>query len=124
MSNARGQDGFTLIENLVALAILGLALAVFAQIISTQTSSARRIDSAIQSILFARSILERLGHDLPLVPGNTSGAFDEAGSWQLKVAALGSTGTATSAPLAYAIELDVRQAGSPPIAFTTIRLAQ
>ena len=73
--------GFTLIEILVALAILAVILAVFAQVLSGSVLSARRIDAETQALLVARSTMERIGRDLPLQPGTSSGKLAGGGRW-------------------------------------------
>ena len=117
--------GFTLIEILVALAILAVILAVFAQVLSGSVLSSRRIDAETQALLVARSTMERIGRDLPLQPGATSGKLAGGGRWSLRISpatvagrpAANLTGVAT-----YLIVLTVTKPPFSPITLTSLRI--
>jgi general secretion pathway protein I len=124
MINRRDQDGFTLVENLIALAILGLALAAFAQIASTQSSSVSRIDATNRALMFARSTVDRLGRDLPLAAGRSAGNTGDGGTWTLSISPFsGSAAPAAGLPSAFLVDLAIREPGAPAITLTTIKLA-
>jgi general secretion pathway protein I len=112
--------GFTLIEILVALAILAVILAVFAQVLSGSVLSARRIDAETQALLVARSTMERIGRDLPLQPGATSGKLAGGGRWSLRISpttVANLTGVTT-----YLIVLTVTTPPFSPITLTSLRI--
>jgi general secretion pathway protein I len=117
--------GFTLIEILVALAILAVILAVFAQVLSGSVLSARRIDAETQALLVARSTMERIGRDLPLQPGATSGKLAGGGRWSLRI----SPATVAGRPAAnltgvttYLVVLTVTTPPFSPITLTSLRI--
>ena len=94
-SEACGDDGFTLIEVLVAFAILTLGLVAFFG--SAGLSSRLRADSLVRSeaLAHSQSHLAALGHSMPLEPGTSSGTYTGGISWRLGISELpGSTGTA------------------------------
>jgi len=117
--------GFTLIEILVALVILAVILAVFAQVLSGSVLSSRRIDAETQALLVARSTMERIGRDLPLQPGATSGKLAGGGRWSLRI----SPATVAGRPPAnltgvttYLIVLTVTKPPFSPITLTSLRI--
>jgi prepilin-type N-terminal cleavage/methylation domain-containing protein len=71
MSTHREQkeQGFTLLEVLVALVILGIAFSASFQIISDGTHFLARADQERTATLVARSLLARIGNDIPIEPG-------------------------------------------------------
>ena len=78
--------GFTLIEVLVALIIFALAFGALASVISTgfrQTEAAQRV--ALETLL-ARSIMARVGTEIPLVPGRDEGTIDERFGYLVEIA--------------------------------------
>jgi len=117
--------GFTLIEILVALAILAVILAVFAQVLSGSVLSSRRIDAETQALLVAHSTMERIGRDLPLQPGATNGKLAGGGRWSLRI----SPATVAGRPPAnltgvttYLIVLTVTKPPFSPITLTSLRI--
>jgi len=81
MAKARG---FTLIEMVVALAIMALSLGVLFRMGSTGMSGAGIAAAHIEATRLAQSRLDRIGAILPLRPGVTSG--EEAGGYSWRVA--------------------------------------
>lgn len=83
------QDGFTLIEVLVALAIAGVAFTLAFQIFSGASFLAAadlRQDDAVNVL---DSELARVGRDVPLVDGTVHGVTTEGYSWQIDIMAQG-----------------------------------
>ena len=122
----RAEGGFTLIEIMVSLAILGLILATFAQVLSGSLLSSQRVDSGTEALLFARSTMDRIGRDMPLRPGVSRGTFPGGGGWALSVRPATVTGrpSPTLAGLAtYLIELTVDKPPFSPITLTSLRIA-
>ena len=77
--------GFTLIEVLVAFAILALVLGTVLRSLSTGLSHERTAKLATARVLEARSILDRLGLDIPLEEGSTAGELATGEPWSLTV---------------------------------------
>lgn len=78
------QQGFTLIEVLAALAILGIAFGYAFSAISDSVGSLASARKEHEAVRIADDLLARLGHDLPVVAGHTSGA-DGQTTWSLEI---------------------------------------
>lgn len=82
---AHAPDGFTLIEVLVALAILGVSLAILLGIFSQslEYTSETRIET--QARVLAQSLLAQTGDETALHVGETSGTTPSGLSWRVAV---------------------------------------
>jgi general secretion pathway protein I len=78
----RRQQGFTLIEVLVAFMILTLALTVIFRIFSGGLRNLELSADYTRAALVAESQLAAAGVSIPLEPGETSGEVDDSFSWQ------------------------------------------
>lgn len=85
ISNKRAIRGFTLIEVLVALAVLGLSLGVIMQIFSAGLDRARKTEARAIAVQLAESKLAAVGVEEPLTEGMTSGEFDNRFRWRVLV---------------------------------------
>jgi general secretion pathway protein I len=83
------ERGFTLIEVLIALAILGVSLAVVLTTVSDSLSRTRRGEQELLATSLARSLIDRVGADLALKSSDTSGDADDGFSWRLSVTEYG-----------------------------------
>ena len=81
-------SGFTLIEVLIAFAILALVLGVVFRTLSTGLSHERTAGLVTARVLEARSILDRLGADLALEEGTIEGRLATGERWALTVSLL------------------------------------
>ncbi|MCP3401454.1 type II secretion system protein J [Bradyrhizobium sp. CCGB20] len=115
--------GFTLIEALVALAIIAVVLGTIGSVIATTAKGTRSID---QHLALAGTA-ERLLADLParglLKPGRQSGEL--AGSrWRLEVAPMNVAGgdPATDRFVPMAVNLRLQRADGSAIQVTTVKL--
>lgn len=79
------ESGFTLIEVLVAVAILAVALTALFQAFAGGLGGARQAEAATRAGLIARSILDRVGVDLPLVEGVHRGEAADQYTWTLGI---------------------------------------
>ena len=110
----RRQHGFTLLEVIVAFAVLALALTM---LLGTMSGAARQVRDSANSgraALHAQSLLAQLGVGEALGPGSDAGDFDEGRyRWQLEVRPwldpqrAGSAPLDPAAPRMFEIRLDV-----------------
>lgn len=80
-----GQRGFSLLEVLVAFAILAITLGVIMRIFSMGLRNVTVGEDYTRAILLAQSKLAALGVEEPLQPGEQTGAFDEGYRWHVMV---------------------------------------
>jgi prepilin-type N-terminal cleavage/methylation domain-containing protein len=127
MQHARRSDaGFTVVEVLVGLAILSLALTVLLGAIADALQTSVRARKMAEAGLLAQSLLARVGADLPLQVGRTSGQFGNGSSWQLDIATYGDEGDRGGWPVgAYRVAATVLWSNDlhvHPVVLTTLRL--
>lgn len=79
------QGGFSLLEILVAFAILALTLGVLLRIFGGGVRSVALADEHAQAVLFAESLLARVGSETPVVAGESRGELDERYRWVLRI---------------------------------------
>lgn len=83
----RNARGFTLIEVIVAFAVLALALAIVLGTLSNASRQVRWSDDAGRAALHAQSLLDDTGVAETLVPGRSDGVFEDGRyRWTLDVA--------------------------------------
>jgi prepilin-type N-terminal cleavage/methylation domain-containing protein len=118
----RRQAGFTLIEALVAFAILGLSFAALFAGIGGAARGERSAQFQLRATRFARSRLEELGVATPIRPGVVENENSEF-AWRL---ALWPYGGPQVAVRAYWAQITVRPAGtnSPSVTLTTMKTLQ
>ena len=81
-----GQRGYTLIEVLVAFAVLALALTLLLGTLSGATRQVRWAADAGRASLYAQSLLAEVGVGEALQPGRLDGAFEDGRfRWELEV---------------------------------------
>ena len=84
-----GDAGFTLIEALVTLAILALALSALVGLVSDSFANMRHADTVAQASLHARSLLDKVGTEIPLKGGELQGELPNGMRWRLNVEPFG-----------------------------------
>lgn len=120
----RDRRGFTLVELLVALIILGLSLGALFSIFGRATMAVRRGDADLMLTDEAASLLDRLGQDMPLRVGDQSGEFDNRHRWSVAIRPY-QPASASRAALVAAVDVVVSvSAGSQSFSLHTIRLAR
>ena len=127
----RGQSGFSLLEILVAFAVLSLCLGVLLRIFAGGGQIARTADDYYRAILTAESMLNGLGTEIPLKPGITEGELEGGYRWSFNVTPYNLDqsllGDQTLGFMPYLVELTVEWGGEEdPRAFNleTLRLIQ
>jgi len=122
----KGEAGFTLVEVIVALAILSLGLSVLLGVISgslRQTADAARMAEASA---LAQSLLAEVGTDLQIKPEDSFGQFPNGYRWHLKMQPYGGVKEREVWPVgAYQISTEVEWeegTGRRSYALTTLRL--
>jgi general secretion pathway protein I len=88
-SNA-SSDGFTLIEVLVALAILSISLGVFFRVFSTSLDGARINASRATAISLLETFAASVGSTVPLRAGTQNGSLPEGYQWRIDIVPYGS----------------------------------
>lgn len=78
--------GFTLLEVIVAFALLGLALTLLLGSLSGGARQVREAELRTRAVLHAQSLLASAGVDAPLQAGSQSGEWEQGRyHWQLQV---------------------------------------
>lgn len=81
-----GESGFTLIEVLVAFAVLAIVLVPLLQVFGGGLGTTQTARAYTQAALLARSKLDEMGVEAPLVEGEETGTFDAPGfRWRTEV---------------------------------------
>lgn len=78
----RGSDGFTLIETLVAMAILSISLVVILQLFSGGLKSSRLSDNYTRAIFHAREKMEEILLDDNFTDMATEGELGDGFEWK------------------------------------------
>ena len=120
-----GARGFTLIEALVALAIVATVLGSIGGVIATSVKGTRGIDQRLELSGTAESLLAALPARTLLKPGRQSGEL--AGQrWRIDVSPM-NVAVASDAPqtgrfVPLAVTLRLQSPGGPAMQVTTVRL--
>jgi general secretion pathway protein I len=120
-----GTRGFTLIEALVALAIVAAVLGSIGTVIATTVKGTRGIDQRLELSGTAESLLAALPARTLLKPGRQSG--DLAGHrWRIDVSPM-NVAVASDAPqtgrfVPLAVTMRLQSSGGPAMQVTTVRL--
>lgn len=127
----RGQSGFTLIEVIVAFALLAGALTLLVGALSNGSRQVRAADDTSRATLHAQSLLAQVGVGEVLQPGRSEGELDDgAWQWELQVAPYTDPARPADAPVEMAaprllqLDLEVRRADGKgqPLHWRTLRL--
>jgi general secretion pathway protein I len=123
---SRHANGFTLLEVLAAILLLGIAFAVLMQVAGGAIGLTGQAADASEAAMWARSKLDSAYVVEPLQPGHSAGRFDRKFEWQLDVTPWHGAAADDQAPLQlYQLDLQVSwgAAAHPHTAnFRTLRL--
>lgn len=81
----RSSRGFTLLEVMLAFVIFALSFATVLEIIAGSMRSVRRAGDDTQVALFAQSVMDQVGTEIPLEVGEFSGLELDRLRWQLDI---------------------------------------
>jgi general secretion pathway protein I len=128
MSAADRQRGFSLLEVLVAFAILSVSLGVLLQVFANGLRTAGISDDYTRATLYAESILAAIGTEVPLVDGERSGPVNERFAWRSVISAYseGLPDAEKTQVRAYRVEVEVSWAGlmqTRSVRLETLKLA-
>ncbi len=127
----RDQRGFTLIEVLVAFAVLAMLLGAIYQTFSSGLNASARAERRAVAALHAQSVLAALGSGEPISQGEATGELDGGYRWQTSVRLLESAGQESASKTARldAFEVTVTVSWEAPlgrqgsVSLNTLRLA-
>ena len=105
----RRQDGFSLLEVLVAFAVLAISLGVLMQIFSRATLTTVTTLQYSEAASLAESLLSRVGSEIPLQPGARSGRSVDGFDWEITITPIHLHDDAFSEPevIPYAVNASV-----------------
>ena len=120
-----GQRGFTLLEILVAFAIMAMALGGLTLAFTSGLRAVDRSAAVSQATLQAQSLLDQVGISIPLDDGGATGRFDDGTRWSIAITPF-DPGQRTQArarsTLIYRVEVIVKSERVAPLALTSLRL--
>jgi general secretion pathway protein I len=85
----RREAGFTLVEVIVALAMLSIGLTVLLGLISSSLRQAADTERMAEAGSLAQSLMAEVGADLPINPQERDGQFPNGYRWHLKMSPYG-----------------------------------
>jgi len=126
MTRMRDEGGFALLEVLIAFAILAVAMAAALQAFTGGIEATRRTEAESAALAAARSLMERIGPELPLAPGLTEGGESGGVLWSVRIGHRGSPLDAmpeVDRDLAlYDVTVEVASPGSASLSLRTVKL--
>jgi general secretion pathway protein I len=129
---SRSEAGFTLIEVLVAIAVLAVVLGAIGTVVGTTVKGIRSVDRRLPLLETAQSLLASLPDRGALQPGTQTGGSGDF-RWRIDAvplaanapAPIATSNTATAqpkwTPLAVTVRVEGRD-GGPPVRLDTVRL--
>ena len=81
----KSNDGFTLLESLVGLAIISSLLLLLLQSLNISIFQLKKTDTAVLAASLSRSLLNEMGVVHPLQPGEISGRIGNIANWSATI---------------------------------------
>lgn len=121
MANESADNGFTVLEALLALAILGGSLSAMLLALSNHRAWQARSENRLHLTMKAEAILQRVGLDIPLKDGRISGESDEL-RWIVAVRSHETRQESSREPKLFGVRVTVAsQTSGDRVVLTTLR---
>ncbi|MEO7071581.1 MAG: type II secretion system protein [Rhodanobacter sp.] len=126
--HSRHQNGFTLLEVIAAIMLLGIAFAALMKVAGASIALTQNASTHSAAAMWARSALDSAFVTTPVKVGHSAGRFDRRFAWQMDVTPWGNVPGSAGAPQAlalYQLDLTVSWAGrggTNAAHFRTLRL--
>lgn len=117
------QDGFSLLETVVALVIMALGVTALGRLTATGLAASEQAERLAVATALARSVLARSGVDDTLAEGMAEGAWEDGYRWRRVVRPVPQDFPADFVP----VEVDVtvgRGPRDPTVTLTSFRLVE
>lgn len=125
---ARPDGGFTLVEVVVAIAILALLAGSIFRVNADSVRNVHRADGLADAQVLAQSLIAKVGHEIALEEGETNGEASNDLQWRLQIKRYGDDADRQQWPVAaylVAVNVTVRDnTGEQHIALMTLRLGR
>lgn len=122
----RRDRGFTLVEVVVAIAILALMAGVIFRVNSDSIRNIRRADALADASALAQSLIAKVGAEIPLREGEARGQSGATLQWRVQMKRYGDATDRAQWPLAaYTVMAEVTLRDGPdtqPVELITLRL--
>ena len=118
-------SGFTLIEILVAFAILALTLTALLQVFASGLRNVDAADRHLMATMLARSVLEDVGTEIPIIAGERSAEIEQGYRWTVRIlpsAAISPVSNSEWIHVPYEVHVEISWKGRPVTTLTTLRL--
>jgi general secretion pathway protein I len=126
LNRRRVRRGFTLIEVLIAFAILAVAMTALFQVFSNGLRTIGVAERYTMATMLARSVIDDVGVEIPLVPGERRGEIGDGFSWSVRIArstAVKPLVDAEELGIPYDVSVTVSWDGGRSLTLTTLRIA-
>lgn len=121
--SGQGERGFTLIEVLIAFAILAVSLGFLMHVIANVLSRTAEADLRSGAVQLSQTLLDRVGVDLALVDGTRDGDSGSRYHWRLKIDPYGDADDRLNWPVAaHQITVTVSWGDNGSLSLSTLKL--
>jgi general secretion pathway protein I len=117
--------GFTLVEVLVAFAILALTLVVLLQAFGGGLRAVSASERYLMAAMLARSVLDDVGAETPIVAGEGSDDIGDGYRWTTRIApsrTISPVRDGDQLQVPYEVQVEISWNGKPVTTLTTLRL--